>query len=307
MRSLLPLSALSALLALPACHRPDAGSQVASISFGGRDRSFVLHVPPSAPAPGTRRLILSLHGRGGTGAQQEDLTGLSTLAERDGFIAIYPDGIDRSWADGRGTSSAEEQGIDDVGFLGALIDWAVQNHGADPRQVHVSGHSNGGMMTHRLGCDLSAKVASMSPVAAELPALVSKACSPAHPMSVMTFHGTGDGFVPYAGGTVEKGAGGEILGAKETRAFWAEKAGCAPDPTITAEPDRDPDDGTTVLREESAGCTSGAEVLLFTIQGGGHTWPGSTADLGEALVGKVSKDINASELQLAFFARHPLP
>ena len=75
----------------------------------------------------------------------------------------------------------------------------------------------------------------------------------------------------------------------------------------TAEPDRDPDDGTTVLREESAGCTTGAEVLLFTIQGGGHTWPGSTADLGEALVGKVSKDINASELQLAFFARLPLP
>lgn len=310
MRSFLPPLASAPLLVallLSGCHRPDPGSVVTSISFGGRARSFVLHVPSSAPAPGARRLIISLHGRGGSGLQQEDLTGLSTLAERDGFIAIYPDGVDKSWADGRGASSAEKQGIDDVGFLGALIDWAVSNHGADPKRVHVSGHSNGGMMASRLGCDLSAKVASISPVAAELPELLSKSCAPIHPMSVMTFHGTDDAYVPYDGGTLQKGAGGVILGAKAARAFWAEKAGCAPDPVLTAEPDRDPDDGTTVIREESKGCAQGAEVLLFTIQGGGHTWPGGDADLGERVVGKVSRELDASELQVTFFTKHPMP
>ncbi|MFO0760993.1 MAG: PHB depolymerase family esterase [Byssovorax sp.] len=307
MRAPFALLSAAALLTLTACHRLDPGSTTQKISAGGRDRTFVLHVPASAPAAGTRMLILALHGNGGQGVQQEDLTGFSALSDRDGFVVIYPDGIDKSWADGRGTTDADMQGVDDVGFLRALIDWAVQNQGVDPKNVHATGHSNGGMMASRLGCDLSDKIASIGPNAAELPELVSKTCAPVHPMSVMTFHGTDDPFVPYGGGELPKGAGGVVLGAEAARTFWAEKAGCAATSKTTGEPDRDPSDGTTVDREDSQNCKGGAEVVLFTVHGGGHTWPSGHRDLPEALVGKVTRDVSASELLIDFFAAHTLP
>ncbi len=287
------------------CRSPDPGTLKSSLQHGGLERTYVYHVPASAPASGSRMLILSLHGRGGSGAQQEDMTALSTLSESHGFLVVYPDGIDRSWADGRGTSSAETQGVDDVGFISALIDEFVANEGVDPNRVFVSGHSNGGMMTNRLGCELSEKIAAIAPVASEIAEAVSAKCSPTRPMSVLTIHGTEDAFVPYLGGEVAKGSGGKVLSAKDARAFWAGKAGCGADAITTKMPDLAPDDGTTVSKEESQTCKDGAEVVLLTVTGGGHTWPGSPDQLGEAIVGKSSLDIVASALHIAFFEKHP--
>lgn len=292
---------------LSGCHRPNEGTVKTSLSVGGLERTYLYHVPASAPASGERMLVISLHGRGGTGAQQEDMTALSTLSEQHGFIAVYPDGIDKSWADGRGTSSAEKQGVDDIGFLSALIDHFVKNEGANPKKVFVSGHSNGGIMANRVGCELADKVAAIAPVASEIAELESMKCTPAQTMSVLTIHGTADGFVPYAGGEVDKGAGGKVLSAKAARAFWAEKAGCAADALTSMMPDLAPEDGMTVSKEESQSCTDGAEVILLTVEGGGHTWPGSPDQLGETLVGKSTGDINTSELHIDFFLRHTRP
>lgn len=308
MSAALRFASLAALLVAPAaCSRLDPGSETGSITAGGRERTFVFHVPASAPAEGTRTLIVSLHGRGGTGVQQEDLTGFSALSDERGFIAVYPDGVDKSWADGRGTSDAETQGVDDVAFVGALIDRFVAEFGADPARVFVTGHSNGSIMTNRLGCELAGKIAAIGTVAGPIAEDVSTACAPARGLSVIAFHGTDDGFVPYTGGEVDKGAGGVVLGAKGSRDWWAGHAGCSGAPTLTTLPDVAPDDGTTVEREDSVGCQDGLEVVLHTIVGGGHTWPGSDHDLGEALVGKSSRDVVASELMVEFFARHGRP
>lgn len=252
-------------------------------------------------------LVISLHGRGGRGVSQEDLTGFSALADERGFVAIYPDGIDKSWADGRGTSSAEMQGVDDVAFISALIDHAVANYGVDARKVFVNGHSNGSVMTNRLACELSTKIAAIGHNAGPIAENVSMTCNPSRSIPVMGFHGTADTFMPYAGGEVEKGAGGKVLSAKNARAFWAGKSGCAADATTTALPDSAKDDGTTVEKEESVGCQGGSEVVLFTITGGGHTWPNSKDDLGEVLVGKLSLEIDASTQLLDFYERHAMP
>lgn len=297
---------LAALLAA-ACHRADPGTEEGTLEFGGRVRTFLFHVPASAPAAGGRMLVLSLHGNSGTGAYQEDQSGFTPLAEEEGFIAVYPDGVARSWADGRGETDAEKQGVDDVGFIAALIDHFIAEHDVDPARVYVTGFSNGSMMTNRLGCELSAKIAAIGTLGGTLPELVSGACTPSRPLSVLSFHGTADPFAPFEGGEVTKGVGGFVLSARDTRAWWAARAGCGPDVALTPEPDLDPKDGTTVTREASQGCPDGVEVVLYAVEGGGHTWPGSSADLGEGLVGKSSKDVDASRLLLDFFAAHRLP
>lgn len=298
---------VAGLLSLTGCNRPEPGTETGAISVDGRERTFVFHVPTSAPAEGTRMLVISLHGRGGKGVQQEDLTAFSALAGERGFVAVYPDGIDKSWADGRGTSSADMQGIDDVAFISALIDHCIKNYGVDPKRVFVNGHSNGSMMTNRLACELSTKIAAIGHNAGPIGETVSTSCNPERSVSVIGFHGTEDSFVPYAGGEVDKGAGGKVLSAKDARAFWAGKSGCSMETIVTSLPDTAKDDGTTVEREESVGCQNGNEVVLFTMTGGGHTWPGSTDDLGELLVGKVSYDIVASELMLDFYEKHAMP
>lgn len=298
---------LAATLTVLGCSRPDRGTEESSLQHGGLERTFAYHIPAGAPAEGSRMLVISLHGRGGTGLQQEDLTALSALSDERGFIAVYPDGVDKSWADGRGTSGAEMQGVDDIGFLSALIDLFVGEHGVDPKRVYLSGHSNGAMMTSRAGCELASKLAAIGPVAGSIPANVAMSCKPARPVSVMAFHGTDDEFAPYAGGEVDKGSGGAILGAKEALAWWAENAGCNGEVTLTEVPDTAPDDGTTAEREDAQGCTDGAEVTLFSIVGGGHTWPSSPDDLGESLVGKSSQDVDASALHVGFFEKHPMP
>lgn len=298
--------ALASLGALPACSHPDPGTETTSIQVGGLSRTYIYHEPTSAPAAGSRKLVVSLHGNGGKGAQQEDLTAFSTLSDQRGFIAVYPDGIDKSWADGRGTTDADKQGVDDVAFVSALIDEFIKNHGADPKQVYVSGFSNGSMMTNRLGCELAGTIAAIGLAGGTMPELVSTTCAISRGMPVMAFHGTEDPFAPYAGGEVNSGAGGKVLSAKDTRAFWAGKAGCSVDVMTTPMPDT-ASDGLTVDRDESQGCKDGVEVVLFTVNGGGHTWPSSPDNLGESLVGKSTTDINASELLLDFFSKHVMP
>lgn len=288
------------------CNAPEPGTERGSISSGGLERTFVFHVPTSAPAEGSRMLVVSLHGRAGRGVSQEDLTAFSALSDERGFVVIYPDGVEKSWADGRGTSPAEIQGVDDVAFLSALIDHCISEYGVDPKKVHVTGHSNGSALTHRLGCELSTKIAAIGPVAGTMAENVSTSCTPTRGVSVISFHGTEDTFMLYAGGELETGAGGKVLGAKNSRAFWANQSGCAVETTTTPLPDK-ADDGTTVEREDSTGCQEGNEIVLFTITGGGHTRPGSTSDLGAAFVGRSSDDIVASELMIDFFEKHPMP
>jgi polyhydroxybutyrate depolymerase len=304
MRSCWIASLILLPLLLPGCRRRtvygrcDPGAAPcdgdASLSVGGRERSFVYHLP-STPGADRRPLLVALHGHGGDGRAMARLTGLDAVADEDGFVVVFPDGHEKSWNDGRGRSPASEADMDDVGFVSAIVDHAVARLRADPRRVYVTGMSNGGMMSHRIGCELAAKVAGIAPVAGTLPQRSAPGCSPAKPISVVMFHGTDDGIVPYGGGEVARGAGGRVLSAEATLAKWAALDGCAAGATTVEEPDRDPGDGTRVERAQHA-CPGGREVALYTIRGGGHTWPGGAPSQPEAMLGRTSRDIDASRL-----------
>ncbi len=155
---------------------------------------------PAAQLPGARprpsrsgplAAVISLHGGLGTGAAQERLTGLDAIADRSGFVAVYPDGIDRSWADGRGAAPADRLGIDDVAFLADLIAALESRDGVSPGDVFLSGMSNGAFMAQRCACDRPDLVAAIAPVAGTLATPTPCPPSASRPaVSVLEVHGT---------------------------------------------------------------------------------------------------------------------
>lgn len=306
-RASLGLAALL-VLAATACRRNLAapGDLRGTLAHGGRERTYLYRLPPPGVDQRPRPLVLALHGARGDGASQERLSGLSALADREGIIAVYPDGIDRSWNDGRGTTESAKQGVDDIGFLSTLIDHFIAGHGADPRRVYVMGMSNGAMMSHRAGCELSTKVAAIGAVTGLFPEALSAACAPARPVPVMMIYGLEDPLMPYAGGELPLGAGGRVLSAADSRARWAAIDRC-PAPHTRPVPDAAPDDGTTARSEEHLACAGGAEVVMISVEGGGHTWPGGWQYLGERVIGRTSRDVDATAALWRFFQRHALP
>ncbi len=269
------------------------------ITVGGRVRTYRLHVP--APAPGGRRpLVIVLHGRGGDGRGMAGLTHFDGVADRFGFIAVYPDGVDHSWNDGLDTP-AEQHGIDDVAFIRALIAQLVSHDGVDPSRVYATGLSNGAMFTELLGCRLAGTFAAIAPVAGPLPEPVAPGCVPARPLPVLEIHGTHDPWVPYGGGTLPSGVG-SVLSAPATAAHWSEADRCHTE-IVSSLPLRI-HDGTSVQVERHGGCAAGAQVELYTVVGGGHTWPGGEQYLPRLLIGRTSRQFDASETIWRFFAAH---
>jgi polyhydroxybutyrate depolymerase len=273
----------------------------ASLVVAGTTRTFAYYAPPGATRP--LPLVVALHGRGGDGDGQDRLSHLAEVARDAGFIVAFPDGHRRSWHDAREVGPAAEAHVDDVGFVRAIIDWMVASAGADAGRVFVTGMSNGGFMTGTLACALADRVAAVGMVAATMPEALESACAPGRPVSVAIIAGDEDPLVPYGGGRT-RGADGAVLSAEASARLWARLDGCAAAPRTLVLPDQDPNDGTHTEVTVFGGCAGGAETRLYTVHGGGHTWPGGWAYLGKATVGRTARDFDASRELWAFFAAH---
>lgn len=279
------------------------GDHVRSLEFGGRRRTYLLHLPDMT-ADYARPLVFVLHGGGGSGRVVARLTGFSRLADSVGFIVVYPDGVERHWNDGRGVKRfpAQRDEVDDVGFIAALIDTLVRQCGADPARVYAAGMSNGAMMCHRLGLELADKLAAVAPVAGNLPVKLADR-KPRRPIPVLAINGTDDPLVPFEGGGVGRIIKrGKVLSTAKTVRFWVEHNGCSAEAATTWLEDAVPDDGIRVARAVYAGGREGAEVVLFTVFGGGHTWPQGAQRPDH--FGRTARDFSASEEIWRFFERH---
>jgi polyhydroxybutyrate depolymerase len=297
------LASIVLLLGAPGGARGEATGETLSLVHGGATRSYILHVPPGArgrPAP----LIVVLHGGGGRAAQMSGFTGFDAIAAREGFVTLYPQGLNRSWNDGR-EFPGRNTGTDDVGFILAAIEDA-KRRGAliDERRIFAAGISNGGFMAQRLACEASRVFAAVASVTATMPAATGERCRPDRPVSVLLLNGTADPLVPYEGGHVTGPFGmktrGAIWSTDASMAFWARHNRCGGGVRHESLPDRDPGDRTRILRIEHVGCR-GAEVALLRVEGGGHTWPGRVQYLPASLIGPVNRDIDGSEAIWAFF------
>jgi len=277
-----------------------------TIQIGGLQRTYVLHLPPTSPAARPSALVFVLHGGGGNGRQIERHSGFSALADRERFIAVYPDAVDRNWNDGRDAPgiAAQRQHVDDVGFIAALIAGLTREFVVDPGRVFVTGVSNGAFMSERLAAELSDRVAAIAPVIGGMAPQVKDRFAPRVPVSVLLMNGTDDPLVPYQGGAVAR-TRGHTIGVAEIVRLWTTHNRCPGPPEIVLLADVDPTDGTRVRRTTYKGCANRTEVTLYTIEGGGHTWPGGAQYLPRAVIGRTSRDVEGTRLIWEFFARHP--
>jgi polyhydroxybutyrate depolymerase len=282
--------------------RAAPGTQAGSLKHGGLTRTFLLHVPRSYRPGDAPPLIVALHGGTGTGLGMELISGLSAISDTAGFVVVYPDGVGRSWNDGRGLQSfqAMHDNIDDVGFIAALIDSLSEQYSVDRSRVYVTGISNGGHMSHRLGVELSDRIAAIAPVAASMPLSVSKSPAPSKPPGVIQFFGTEDRHNYWAGGGR---AGGLALSVPDVMTWWGGANHCAAKPKVDPMPDL-ADDGTRIRREDYGPCASGAEVILYAIEGGGHNGAGWMQYRPVEEIGRTSRDLNSIQVMWEFFTRH---
>lgn len=238
------------------------GDAAGALTVGGLNRTYVVHAP--AGRDQYTGIVLNLHGSGMTGGAWAASTNYNAIADRHGFVVAYPDGIDMSWADGRGASVPDRQGVDDVGFLVALVERLRQDYGVAPSRVYATGMSAGGFMASRLGCERADVFAAVAPVAGSLGAAMP--CAPSQPLSVLKVNGTTDSVVPFGGGPmVGRGGPSEIVAAPAMAQRWRDVNGCPPPVDQVAGP---------VHRFTSAGCAGGTTVEFVQIDGGGHVWPG---------------------------------
>jgi polyhydroxybutyrate depolymerase len=275
-----------------------------SLTVAGVERNYLLHVPARLTPGKAAALVLVFHGGGTHAWSMPGFTGFDDLADHEGLIVAYPDGLNRSWNDGRGLSSA-----DDVSFVRAAIEDIERMHDIDPRRIYATGISNGGFFSNRLACEMGDKIAAIASVAATMPESLVADCRPPRAVPVVFIVGSKDPLVPYHGGEIgfRKGRGrGTCVSLAEAARFWRTHNQITAAPTVANLPDR-VDDGTHVRRETWCGGKNGSEVIAYTIEGGGHTWPGAAQYLPKFAVGIVSHNLDATATIWRFFESHPLP
>jgi polyhydroxybutyrate depolymerase len=281
-------------------------SATQTMMHGGRQRSYVVHdYSRGAKAP----VVIVLHGGGGNAANAVRMTGFDRIAAREGLIAVYPNGTAAreggqflTWNAGHCCAAALERRVDDVGFVSALIDTLVANGHADASRVYVTGMSNGGMMAHRLGRELSTKLAGIAPVVG---AIFGDEPPPAAAVPAFIVVGAEDHTVPAAGGPLKvrallglgSAADHNVASALDQATYWANANGCR-------EPTRSQTAASSMIEWRT--CSSGAPVIFHSVAGNGHAWPGGQP--GRAGADQPSTSFDASEAMWTFFnvqRRHP--
>ena len=259
------------------------------------DREYLLHVPasydPTKPTP----LVISMHAAGLWPAAQMEISRWNELADRQGFIVVYPSGAKSSGPRIFHVDKGPAR-MRDVRFISELIDKLEATYNIDPRRIYANGLSNGGGMAFVLSCTMSDRIAAVGMVAAAQ-LLPFSWCTDARPVPMIAFHGTADRAVPYNGGTswVAPDSFPNVLTWTRN---WARRNRCAPNPSDAAVAE-------DVTRRAYTDCARNADVVLYTIRGGGHTWPGGKP-LPEWFVGTTSRSIDATSRMWEFFQQHPL-
>jgi polyhydroxybutyrate depolymerase len=294
------LIGMSILLNLPA----RAQELSRTITVQHLQRNFLYHLPEKRLATHPLPLVFVLHGGGSEARRMPRFTGMDSIADREKFIVVYPQGYHRHWNDGRKDIN---ESVDDIAFFQAMINYFEEHDRIDPRRIYATGISNGGFMVQRLACEMSTQLAAVASVAATMSEDLAVRCKPAQPISVLFMNGTSDPIVPYQGGEVHIGRSkrGAVLSTQQAVEKWLTTDGCADEPIQDTLADRNPFDHTRVYRTRYMNCRQGTAVELYTIAGGGHTWPGGPQYLPARIVGWASRDINASEIIWQFFAAHP--
>jgi polyhydroxybutyrate depolymerase len=257
------------------------------------ERKYQVYIPTTykeEPVP----LVLVFHMLTGSGKTTQWLTNFNNIAEQEGFIVVYPEGYKASWAEGSNLYAADQNQINDVVFTSELMDKLMRDYAIIPNQIYATGFSSGGLMVQRLGCELSDRITAIATVGATFSKNIIKNCNPQMPLPILMINGTDDRGVPWEGDS-------DYVSVPETVEYWIKQNSCSNVPGKIQMPDINAD-GTTVIHDAYTECLEDSSVNLYTIVGGGHTWPrGSQLVQLWGLNGTISQDIDASQAIWTFF------
>ncbi|ULQ54661.1 extracellular catalytic domain type 1 short-chain-length polyhydroxyalkanoate depolymerase [Flavihumibacter fluvii] len=304
-----PLLVLFGLFSLVSCSKddPTPGEQVyrfsGSLSIDGITRTYTLNLPPNYYTAGDFSLVIALHGGGGSADQFESTSLLTTKADAAKFIIVYAEGVQsdgllkaRTWNAGSCCDYAAEKNINDVKFIAELINTLTAKYKINPKKVYATGHSNGGMMSYRLACELSDKIAAIAVSGCTL--MVTQPCNPTRPVPILHMHSYLDENVPYQGG----------VGVGPSKAYnhpvdsglnvWSTINSCGNNARVV-------EDNAGYKLTQWTNCSNAVTIQWYMTKDGGHAWPGGLP--GSAMGDTPSSAINANNLLWAFFQQHQLP
>ncbi len=293
---------LVALLAL-AADPLGPGDHTRTLKIGETTRSYLVHVPTKYDAKTPTPVVLILHGAATNGPFTVAFTGLNKKSDEAGFLAVYPNGTGPAgllltW--NAGGFFRKDDKYDDVAFIGKVLDDLASVANVDCKRVYATGMSNGGMMCYRLADELADRIAAIAPVAGTM---AIDSYNPKRPVPVMHFHGTADKFVPFAGPGANMPEFIRFRSVEDTVKICVQANGCPEKPAVSKLPDV-AGDGTSVTKKTYGPGKNGSEVVLWIIEGGGHTWPGQQPPVN--FIGKATKNISANDLIWEFFQKHPM-
>ncbi len=293
------------------------GDYTFTIKYDGANRSYLVHVPPQAKGGAPLAVVLNFHGAGSDGAEREKYSRMDIASDRDGFIAVYPNGSGTfsyylTWNAGLCCGYAMTHQIDDVGFTLALLDDLALRIPIEDRRVYATGISNGAMMSYRLAAQASSHIAAIAPVAGTM---VTSTFTPEHPMPIMHFHSVDDPLVLYNGGAGRTVAwlfhrGGNRPGVEKVLSKWVKFDGCPQRPQVSPILRGQPgtrNQGITVTKYDWSPCNNGTEIVLWKFTGSGHVWPGGIQNHLVNILGRGTDLIDANEEMWRFFTKFALP
>lgn len=279
------------------------------VNVEGLERRYVVHIPQSHDGRTPLPIVMIFHGGGGTAATMMRMTAWVDKSEQAGFLAAFLEGMSldptrparfvdnpQFWNDGTGREHVGRRNIDDVGFVEACLDDLVSRFPVDEGQLFATGFSNGAFMVSRLGLELAHRFVAIAPVAG---IYLTEDASPSPSVSVLCIVGTEDPLSPLHGGEVRWPWGGKESqpAVFDSIEKWAQMAGCDARPRIVVQGDG--------VRAVAYGPRTGqAEVVLYTVEGMGHTWPGARISLPERVFGKSTDKIRACDVIWDFFQQH---
>lgn len=278
-----------------------------TIVVDGRERQYIVHLPPSFTSQKKLPVIFAFHGGGGDNKRIIRYYNLNGLADANGYIIVYPNAINKAWSLSGVSSRVRniDNSVDDVHFISVLLDAMIRDYKVDDKHVFCTGISRGGVFSLYLAWQLSGRITAIAPVCASIPQGIATAYTFIHPIPVMLINGTGDPLIDYNGGP----------GTMNARNAQSEKANmlptevlvrkmveidhCSTTPAVINFQDTDPNDGCSATEYDYLGVD--AKVAFIKVLHGGHAWPGGVQYLPVSIIGKACEDFNAEEKIFAFF------
>jgi polyhydroxybutyrate depolymerase len=301
----LPSAAFLFLLAFTSAH----ADELLSYKWQEVDRTAILHIPkavaghpaPSVPAP----LVIVMYGSDDKAVNFQKNSGFDPVADREGFITLYPEAIDGAWNLKTRRPTVNGQPVDDIGFFRTMLDDLVNRGIADPTRIYATGFSFGALMSYTLACALPDRISAIAAVASAINEGQVENCNPGHPLPVMMINGTSDDVQRYDGYLLPFG---RLLSVPETTEYWRRINGCTGANAVPL-PHLNPHDLTRASLVQWSGCKAGTGVQLYRIESGGHCWPrlakpGNGNPVDGPRFGGCSNDIETADEVWEFFSRY---